>query len=133
MLHTTRIRFFERMLAHKTPTLNADEIILTSVQAHVARILNTRRGTVAIDLEYGIPDVSNLPGDFSSPKTDALTEDICLTIEKFESRVKGVQVRFLGRIPNKLALRFSLSVEIKYQNGVKRSQWDAVVGHENNL
>ncbi len=92
-----------------------DARLIASVTEHLRRIFNTRRGTVLTDPEYGLPDFSELPGDFASPETDALGETIRGLAEKYEPRLTDVTITFEGASQDELSLCFSLSGTIVHE------------------
>ncbi len=113
-------RLLERLIINdcsegkRHQTSDMDRLI-ASVTNHIKRILNTRQGTVLVDPEFGIPDFSNLPGDFASPETEALADTIQKAVEKYEPRLQDVAVTFEGSISNALSINFSLSGTIIHE------------------
>ncbi len=107
-------RLLERLITNDYPDDNRHQTsdldrLVTSVTRHIQRILNTRQGSALIDPEFGIPDFSNLPGDFASPETEALAETIQKAVEKYEPRLQDVAVNFEGTVTNALSISFHLS------------------------
>ncbi len=112
----------ERLLEN---LINADKVVTTeqpeeenrrliiSVKQHLIRILNTRRGSVLIDKEFGISDFSDLPGNFVSPKTIEIQTLIRDALQKYEPRINDVKVIFEGPSDDKLSISFKLSGIIK--------------------
>ncbi len=88
--------------------------LMFSVKSHLVRILNTRRGTVLIDKEFGIPDFSDLPGSFASPKTLEIQNTIQSILEKYEPRISEVIVTFEGVSNDKLSIHFKLTGILKF-------------------
>ncbi len=70
---------------------------LDSVQTHLQRLFNTRRGSLVHLPDYGLPDIGavyeNLPYS-----VDDLARQVRLLIERYEPRLNAVRVRRLGSV-----------------------------------
>jgi len=110
-------RLIERLVSRSDLQENREskEILTDSVINYLSRLLNTRWGTVLIDPEYGLPDFSELPGNFASPETEAVRQLICNTIEKYEPRLKNVEVIFKGSSDDNFSICFGISGTIVQQ------------------
>lgn len=113
---TREQRLFERLinideLPERSLKSNV-EALVRSVMDHLVKILNTRQGTVLSDPEYGSPEVLNLPGNFVSPETLALQKNLKQVIEKFEPRLKDVEISFAGASDDDLSICFTLKATI---------------------
>ncbi len=93
----------------QAPAQTDEQRLVRSVTDHLLRILNTRQGTAPADPAFGIPDLSDLPGEFASPETERIRQIIAKAVERYEPRIKEVEVSFEGSTEADLALRFSLS------------------------
>ena len=94
--------------AARTNQTSVDQLV-RSILRHLRGILNTQRGSVPIDPEYGIPDLSNLAPSFSPTSIEEVRDDLVKAIEKYEPRLK---VRTITLIPNEsdvLTLRFEVA------------------------
>lgn len=85
---------------------------ITSVIEHLIRVLNTKKGSVDIDPEFGVPDLSNLSSSFSSEAIPELEFAIRNVIQNYEPRLKDVAVKCLAQQDDLLALRFSISARL---------------------
>lgn len=81
--------------------------MVDSIIRHLERILNTRRGSVQIGEDYGIPDVSDLTSGLPDTLRD-LERMIRNTIQKYEPRLKAVRVKFIPQEENMLAVSFQI-------------------------
>lgn len=82
--------------------------MIDSIRAHLQRVLNTQKGTVPIDDEYGLPDFTDLP--FTYPDSIAgLERAIQQTIGRYEPRLESVRVSFIADEENPLSLRFKIT------------------------
>lgn len=83
-----------------------------SIAGHLRRLLNTRQGSVQIADEYGMPDITNYPGEHlegTAQEIEVILGDI---IQKYEPRLKNVKIRFDPESRDVLALRFKLEGDI---------------------
>jgi len=78
-----------------------------SVKDYLFRLLNTRQGSAAIK-DFGVPDISDLPGGIATPETRLISRLISSTIEKYEPRLQDVDVSFTGAGKENLILCFEL-------------------------
>src|SRR5277367_2949413 len=89
-------RLLERIssweIGSERTNLTSVDILIGSILRHLRGILNTQRGTVPIDKEYGLPDFSNLAPSFSSGSTKEIQDDLIAGVDRDGSRRNG----FLG-------------------------------------
>ena len=79
-----------------------------SILRHLQKMLNTRQGHVLTQPEYGIPDVT----EFIQTLPDMVNEvrsAIRNSIEKFEPRLRNVEVAFVPSEGAGLSLRFEIT------------------------
>jgi type VI secretion system protein len=98
--------------SERTNQTSAD-ILIASILRHLRGILNTQRGTVPIDKEYGLPDFSNLAPSFSSGSTKEIQEDLMAAIERYEPRLKVVSITMVPDEADFLSLKFELTGAIR--------------------
>ena len=62
-------RLLERLSRQESPNLSdrrsPEDVVKASIQRYLSRLLNVRRGSVPVDAEYGLPDMSNIAGSFA--------------------------------------------------------------------
>ncbi|HET7649525.1 MAG TPA: type VI secretion system baseplate subunit TssE [Gammaproteobacteria bacterium] len=63
-----------------------------SVLADVAKLYNTRQGSVPISDRYGLPDISNLLVTLTPPDLERIRDALEQTTGEFEPRLQDVQV-----------------------------------------
>lgn len=81
--------------------------VMTSVAAHLAKMLSTRAGSVQTLPDYGLPDLN----DMRLSLHDSLTlarDSISRSIEAYEPRMSNVQVISLPRGHDPLKLSFAI-------------------------
>jgi type VI secretion system protein len=115
----------EHRLLERIATLGSDvershitraEILVDSILDHLRRILNTRQGSVPIDLAFGVPDFTNLAGSFSSGTTTQMIEDMTRMIQRYEPRLRQPQISFTQSQDEVLSLAFAISGLIAVDN-----------------
>jgi type VI secretion system protein len=105
-----RIRDFER---DENRRGEIDPSILSaSVLAHLRRLLNTKQGSVPIAEDYGLADLTDLPGSFAPDNLAEIEEKITRVISKYEPRLTGLRVTFSKRQEDSLSLRFEISGQV---------------------
>ncbi len=67
------------------------QAVTISIQRHLAYLLNTRKGTLSYDKEYGMPDLTVLYTELPY-SLDDLIDIVKNTIEKYEPRLTNVCV-----------------------------------------
>jgi len=85
------------------------DILMQSVMAHLARLLNTRRGSVQLDPLFGVPDFTNLAGGTGVGSTRDIQEEIERMVSKYEPRIKSPRVTLDHDHSDMQALRFMLN------------------------
>ncbi|RLB12309.1 MAG: type VI secretion system baseplate subunit TssE [Deltaproteobacteria bacterium] len=81
---------------------------ISSLINHLQRMLNTRKGSVLIDEDYGIPDMTNFPGENFNEAGIGMSNIIKEFIQKYEPRLGNVKITFEPKGDDLLSLRFKL-------------------------
>lgn len=112
----SRERILERIAFWKEGTerdrLSRYESVSSSIRTHLSRVLTTRKRSVPISSEYGVPDLSNIAGSFESGSTLQIVQTILETVSRFEPRLLNPRVRALDDTTELSALRIEISGEI---------------------
>ena len=112
-------RLLERIkaLEETTSYVSGSDIsqAISSISAHLQRMLNTRKGSVMIDKDYGIPDFTNSPFDSLNEMGREIAEEIKEFIQKYEPRLGNVKVSFVENEENTLSLKFKLEGELVFK------------------
>ena len=93
---------------------------IDSILEHLRNVLNTRQGSVQIAENYGMPDLTNFPGENLSASVLELEKIIKTTIERYEPRLVNIKVNYSPVSSDNLTLKFGLSAEIIAGFGEKR-------------
>lgn len=107
---TQRIRNLERKGNDKGP--GDLSYIVNSIINHLQRVLNTRRGSVSIADDYGMPDFTNYQGLGVAEEAKDIADVIKNMILKYEPRLGGAHVTYEPDKDDLLSLRFKLQTEI---------------------
>ena len=91
-----------------------------SILEHLRNVLNTRQGSVQIADNYGMPDLTNFPGENLSVAVFELEKIIKTTVERYEPRLVNIKVSYNPVISDNLTLRFGLTAEVIAGFGEKR-------------
>src|SRR5512145_1607006 len=92
-----------------------------SVLENLRRLLNTRQGMVPTQLDYGIPDLVDVIHNFPDA-IHGMRRAIKATIEKYEPRLRRVNVKHVESPDDPLALRYEITAELVTEEG-KSSIW----------
>ncbi|MAK55328.1 MAG: type VI secretion system baseplate subunit TssE [Pusillimonas sp.] len=111
-----KIRLLERLSALEEPLLVAgrpvDRQLRDSIVVHLRKLLNTRAGSVPIDPNYGMPDMSNIAGSFAMGTTESLSESIIRQVARYEKRLLQPKITVEEETREVITLRFELSGQV---------------------
>ncbi|NLC35935.1 MAG: type VI secretion system baseplate subunit TssE [Alcaligenaceae bacterium] len=112
----SKVRLLERLSALEDPYPLAgrppDRQLRDSIVGHLQQLLNTRAGSVPIDLNYGMPDMSNIAGSFSLGTTESLSEAIIGQVVRYERRLRQPRISTEEEARDVITLRFELSGQV---------------------
>lgn len=104
-------RLLERLRTcelNQEPGKQRDELLFKSIISHVHSILSTRKGTVPIADEFGMPDISLSQGKSFKESLHQIAEAIISVIRKYEPRLNNVTIELLSDKNEFLKQRFGL-------------------------
>lgn len=116
-------RLDERLLYTIAPQLTAgqsyDSLVRRSITEHLTRLLNTRKGSVPIDADIGLSDMSNIAGSFALGTTQAICEEVVQQISRYEPRLKDPRVTAsqLEKEREVITLRFEITGSLADNSG----------------
>jgi type VI secretion system protein len=82
-----------------------------SVLGNLRRLLNSRHGVAATLPDYGIPDLCDLVHSFPEA-AGAMRKALKSTIEKYEPRLRKVNLKAVEHPDDPLALHFEITAEL---------------------
>ena len=100
---------------------------IESVLTHLRKMLNVRQGSVSTLPEYGIPDLNSLLMQYPDA-VQALRRIIRDSLEKYEPRLRRVNVRYLPNEENPLLLRFEIKAHLAMDDQDSPIRFETVVG-----
>ncbi len=115
----TRVRLMERL--NRRPgeesqrRMHDEERVRDSVAGHIRQLLNTRRGNVPVDREFGMPAMGQRGGG-AGPDEAAVSEAIRELLGQYEARLEGVEVVSRGFSGRQLGLDIEIRGRIPHRN-----------------
>ena len=126
-----RERLLERIrMMEESPEKRLDtdsSTMVNSILEHLVRVLNTKQGSVDIDPDFGVPDITNISSSFSAESVPELETAIKRVIENYEPRLKDVAVHFSSQEEDLLALRFSITAKMVTDDKSKPIVFETIV------
>ena len=84
-----RIRSWEEAGVVSAADVDVVEI-MESMRDDLEKLLNTRRGSVLIDQDYGLPDFTHLRNSYQAPDIGEIEQYLVVLIRKYEPRLASV-------------------------------------------
>jgi type VI secretion system protein len=94
-----------------------EDIVKISIQRHLSRLLNVRRGSVPVDVEYGLSDMSNIAGSFAVGYVSDIQREILIQIDRYEKRLSNPTIQQVVEEREVITLKFILSGQIDLSVG----------------
>ena len=88
--------------------------LMESIRDDLEKIYNTKRGTVLIDEDFGLPDFSYMLNGYSAPDVGLILQQLHLQTKKYEPRLDALQVKYVeqDKFPGKLQFQMSARLKI---------------------
>ena len=92
--------------------------IMESMRDDLEKLLNTRRGTVLIDQDYGLPDFTHLRNSYTAPNIGEIEQYLVILIRKYEPRLASVNLEFQqpGRSASDVSFVLNATISHKKQD-----------------
>ena len=114
-------RLLERLSRQELPNLNdrrtPEDLVKASIQRYLARLLNVRRGSVPVDIEYGLSDMSNIAGSFAVGYVSEIQREILIQIDRYERRLLKPTIQQVVEEREVIPLKFILKGPIDLRVG----------------
>ena len=88
------------------------EVLVRSIEAHLVRLLNTRRGSVPMDPAFGVPDFTHLFGGAGAGSIHDIEREIARMVARYEPRLVAPVVRVDESGSDPQCLRFTLEARL---------------------
>ncbi len=79
------------------------------IRQDLEKIYNTRKGTVLIDDDFGLPDFSAMLNGYSAPDVNVIVQQLYFQARRYEPRLSGVQVKFVEQDRHPGQLEFHIN------------------------
>ena len=66
--------------------------VLESMRDDLEKLFNTRRGTVLIDPNFGLPDFTHLMNGYSAPDVEEIQRDVLQQVRDYDSRLMKLNI-----------------------------------------
>jgi len=93
--------------------------VLESIRHHLSGLFNTVRGTVLIDADYGLPDMSMGPGSNQVHGVDVMAQILLETINHYEKRLIKPQVKVTLNNADNSSIVFAILATIEEPNEIR--------------
>ena len=114
-------RLLERLSRQELPNLNdrrtPEDLVKASIQRYLSRLLNVRRGSVPVDVEYGLSDMSNIAGSFAVGYVSEIQREILIQIDRYEKRLLKPTIQQVVEEREVITLKFILRGQIDLSVG----------------
>jgi len=110
-----RIKSWEEAGVVSASDVDANEI-MESVRDDLEKLFNTRRGTVLIDQNYGLPDFTHLMNGYAAPDVDAIERDLAQQVKQYEPRLLSINLAYKESKKPSGSLSFSMSASFAHKN-----------------
>lgn len=91
---------------------------INSIISHLVRLLNTRQGSVATAMDFGVPDITNIPGDNILETRQRIENVIQKVVEKYELRLKNIKMIMQHDEKDNFSLKFRLEANLTEQEKI---------------
>jgi type VI secretion system protein len=108
------------------------EALARSIHRNLQRVLNSRQGHALAALDYGSPDLTDLPSTVHE-STREVEEAIRDTIEKYEPRLRDVEVSFSQEHEDVLTASFEIVGRIVMEDEDAAVRFESRVGFDGDV
>ncbi len=110
---------YDKVVSHKH--------LIESIHIHLADLLNTHAGNAMIDGDYGLPDFNDVLATNSNLVRN-IQQNIRSTIERYEPRLRNIDVHYREDHNNPLQLGFGILAEVFHNGGKVSMSIDIFMG-----
>ena len=97
---------------------NPLEIEMSSIMTHLRKLLNTNKGSVLIDPEYGMPDMTVFSGDGLDETMSGIRDAIQDVVSRYEQRLSKVKIHIEPDQSDVLTIHFNLEAILSRHENV---------------
>jgi len=103
-----RIKRWEQAEVVSASDVDVDEVI-ESLRDDLEKLLNTRRGTVLVDAEFGLPDFTHLMNGYAAPDVEQIERELLQQVRRYETRLETVELEYQQPDKRVASLKFGLN------------------------
>ena len=89
--------------------------LVDSVRDDLEKLFNTRRGTVLIDENCGLPDFSQMLNGYSAPDAGSILQQLHLQAKQYEPRLQALHVKYVEQNRQPGRLQFQITGRLAHQ------------------
>ena len=112
-----RIKNWEQAEVVSASDVDVDEII-ESLRDDLEKLLNTRRGTVLVDPEFGLPDFTHLMNGYAIPDVEQIKRELLRQVRQYETRLETVELDYQQPTHRAASLKFGLNAMFRHKQHV---------------
>lgn len=109
-----RIKAWEESGVVSSSDVDANEI-LESLRDDIEKLFNTRRGTVLIDDDYGLPDFTHLMNGYAAPEVGVIERDLLAQIKRYEKRLSSISFSYQPPNNSLASLTFTMNAMFSHK------------------
>lgn len=109
-------RLNRRASEHSERRVRDEQRVKDSVATHIRQLLNTRRGNVPIDRDFGMPQFTQRGGDASGQDEETVHRAIRALLAEYEPRIGDVEVVSHGFSGRQLGLDIEIKGAVAYRD-----------------
>ncbi len=110
-----RIRSWEEAGIVSASDVDVNEMMET-IRDDLEKLLNTRRGTVLIDNDYGLPDFTYLMNGYAAPDVEEIQRDLLHQLKQYEKRLDSISLTYHQPASRSTSVMFGLNARIQHRN-----------------
>lgn len=125
--HQTLFERLRRPQGGNARSLQEDHnALLASIVRNLERILNTRSGQAPAQMDFGIPPPSEIAQGYPE-SIGQIQKVLRQCIEKYEPRLRDVQIMQLESDDNRLVVRFQVSARLATSSDQRQIRFDTLI------
>jgi len=125
--HKTLFERLRKPDADSARSLQEDHnALLASIVRNLDRILNARSGQAPAQLDFGIPPPSEVAQGYPE-SIGQIQKAVRLCIEKYEPRLRDVQIMQIESDDHRLAVRFQVSARLATSSDQRQIRFDTMI------
>lgn len=109
-----RINSWEQAGVVSATDVDTDEI-MESVCDDLEKLFNTRRGTVLIDPDYGLPDFTHLMSGYAAPDVNEIEQNLLQQVRQYDRRLTSANIAYQQPAKQSSSLKFSLNAMFRHK------------------